>query len=90
MLVELYTKPDCPLCEAGAAVVGEACRRLSIEWSETSIYSSELLFQQYRYLVPVLCVNGRAVATLQLSRAEVEGQLRGALEAAGRPASGRT
>jgi hypothetical protein len=79
MKVELYTKPDCPLCETGEDIVREACGRLSIEWSKTSIYSSEVLFQRYRYLVPVLCVDGREVATLRFDPAQVEGQLRAAL-----------
>ena len=78
MQVQLYTKPECPLCDEGKSIVAEACRRLSIEWSETSIYSSDDLFQRYRYLVPVLCVNGREVATLRFDPHEVEGLLRGA------------
>jgi glutaredoxin len=83
MHVELYTKPECPLCELGAALVADVCRRLSIEWSETSIYASEVLFERYRYQVPVLCVNGREVATLRFDAAHIEGQLRTALDTVG-------
>lgn len=85
MRVEFYTKPNCSLCEEGHAIVAEACRRLSIEWSQTSIYSSVLLFQQYRYKVPVLCVEGREVATLRFGPREVEAALRAALDTVSRP-----
>ena len=80
MKVELYTKPDCPLCETGEDIVREACGRLLIEWSKTSIYSSEVLFEQYRYQVPVLCVDGREVATLRFDLKQVEGLLRAVLD----------
>jgi Glutaredoxin-like domain (DUF836) len=80
MRVEFYTKPGCSLCDDGAAIVADACHRLSIEWSETSIYASELLFQRYRYKVPVLCVEGREVATLRFDPGEVEAALRAALD----------
>jgi Glutaredoxin-like domain (DUF836) len=85
MRIELYTKPECPLCEDGAAIVAETCRRLSIEWSETSIYSTDVLFQQYRYKVPVLCVEGREVATLRFDPRNVEAALRAALDTVARP-----
>lgn len=83
MRVELYTKPECPLCDEGAAIVARACERLSIEWSQTSIYSTEDLFQRYRYQVPVLCIDGREVATLRFEAAQVEGVLRAALDTVG-------
>jgi hypothetical protein len=72
MRVELYTKPDCPLCEAGQLLVQQVCRARGIEWTETSIYASQSLFEAYRYEVPVLCVDGRKVLTLRFDLAQVE------------------
>jgi glutaredoxin len=72
MRVELYTKPDCPLCEQGQALLQQVCRARGLEWLETSIYSSSALFELYRYEVPVLCVDGRKVLTLRFELAQVE------------------
>lgn len=80
MRVELYTKPECSLCDEGKAVVVRVCERLSVEWSEASIYASEEVFSRYRYQVPVLCVDGREVATLRFDAAHVESVLRAALD----------
>ena len=80
MRIELYTKPDCLLCDEGQALVQQACRKWGLEWVETSIFASQALFDLYRYEVPVLCVDGRKVATLRLDREQVERALSGGLD----------
>lgn len=75
MRVEFYTKPECPLCDEGHEIVEEVCRKLAQDWTQVSIFSSEELYQRFRYLVPVLCVDGRVVATLRFNARELEATL---------------
>ena len=83
MRVELYTKPECSLCETAKGLVTDACQRLHLSWDELSIYDSQESFQRFRYLVPVLCVDGVVVATLDFAPLTVEGLLRAALDKRG-------
>ena len=65
MHVALYTKPDCSLCVTAKERVRAACSEAGVVWHEISIYDSAELFERFRYQIPVLCVNGRVVATLR-------------------------
>ena len=65
MQVVLYTKPDCSLCVTAKERVRAACSEAGVVWHEISIYDSAELFERFRSLIPVLCVDGRVVATLR-------------------------
>jgi glutaredoxin len=59
MLVEIYSKPDCPLCDEAKAVVCAARARFSFELVERNIEDDAELFARFRYDIPVVFVNGR-------------------------------
>jgi len=54
----LYTKADCGLCEEMKQQMLQAnCSEL-YELVEVDIEADAQLFTQYRYEIPVLCING--------------------------------
>ena len=56
--VVLYTKPVCGLCDEMKAVMNSAgCDEL-YTLEEVDIEQDARLFEQYRYEIPVLCING--------------------------------
>ncbi|HME90588.1 MAG TPA: glutaredoxin family protein [Myxococcaceae bacterium] len=58
MKVEIYSKPDCPLCEEAKRVLLEVQRRVPFQLSEVNIEGDASLFQRYRYDIPVIFIDG--------------------------------
>jgi glutaredoxin len=79
MRVEIYSKPDCPLCDEAKELVEHAQDDLGFELVVRNILTNEGWFADYRYLVPVVFIDG--VKALQLRFTPEE--LSAALEAAG-------
>lgn len=57
MLVLLYSKPRCGLCDKAR----DALRSASIVFKEIDITKDAALNEEYRLLIPVVEVNGRLV-----------------------------
>ncbi len=58
MQVTLYSKPGCPLCDELKADVLEFQSELGFELTERNIEHDPADFQRYRYLIPVLDIEG--------------------------------
>lgn len=58
MRVEIYTKPDCPLCEEGKALIEEAQDELGFELQLYNILTNDAWHSEFRYFVPVVFING--------------------------------
>jgi hypothetical protein len=56
--VVLYSRPGCHLCDDAAAILGRVGPELGITWSTVDIRSDPLLFEQFRYRIPVIEVIG--------------------------------
>jgi hypothetical protein len=54
--VEIYIKPQCPLCEEAKDVLADAARRVRFELIEINILTDPLLYDRYRYEIPVIRV----------------------------------
>jgi glutaredoxin len=54
----LYTKPDCPLCDYLKADLAWLGEQLPLSVQEHDITQDAVLFDQFRYLIPVLEVDG--------------------------------
>ncbi|MBW7882484.1 MAG: glutaredoxin family protein [Caldilineaceae bacterium] len=58
MYVRLYSKPDCSLCDKLKADLVEYQRELGFTLEELNIEEDAAAFERYRYLIPVLDIEG--------------------------------
>ncbi|MCL6587563.1 MAG: glutaredoxin family protein [Anoxybacillus sp.] len=58
MIVNLYSKIDCPLCEKAKAVLQELQQEYGFEINEIDIYQDDTLLEQYQLMIPVVEVDG--------------------------------
>lgn len=54
----LYTKGDCHLCERAKLLLERLQRDVDLDVEEVDITRDEALFEQYRYVIPVVVVDG--------------------------------
>ncbi len=60
--VTFYTKAGCHLCDMAREILDEVATHVEYELTEIDIRSSSTLFEEYRYRIPVILVNGQGVA----------------------------
>jgi glutaredoxin len=70
--IELYTRPRCPLCDDAKRLLEEARRGLHFELISHDITADLLLYQKYRYEVPVVVLDGEQVLSHAFSLPELE------------------
>lgn len=80
MRVEIYTKPDCPLCDEGIERVESAQDQLGFELVLHNIFTQEQWYAEFRYFVPVVFIDGARSLELRFTSE----QLMTALEVAAR------
>jgi glutaredoxin len=76
MTVEIYSKPDCPLCDEAKEVLARVQRRVPFVLREVDITLDPQLYERHRYDIPVVLVNGRKAFKHHLDEALVEARLR--------------
>ena len=67
VLVTLYTKPDCHLCEPVAATIGAASELLPFDFVRRNVLEDPSDFERYKHAIPVVTVNGREIARHRLA-----------------------
>jgi glutaredoxin len=75
----IYTKPGCHLCEDMLDLLQRALRGSGVDVAEHNITLDLDNFERYKHEIPVLVIDGRAVARHRIS----EPALHAALTAAG-------
>lgn len=78
MRVEIYTKPDCPLCDEGRELVEAAQDELGFELVLHNILTDDAWFAAYRYFVPVVFIDGVRRVELRFTAAELSAALKAA------------
>ncbi len=58
MKLTLYSKPDCPLCDELKADLDVLREQFEFTLEERDIEDDSVLFERYRYLIPVLDIEG--------------------------------
>lgn len=76
MIVEIYSKSQCSLCDEAKEVLAEVRRRIPFDLREVDITQDPALFEEYRYDIPVVFVNGRKAFKHHLDAKAVEQRLR--------------
>jgi glutaredoxin len=57
-VVEIYSKPDCSLCELALATLQAVRRRVPFDLVERDVRQDAVLAEQWRYDIPVVCIDG--------------------------------
>jgi glutaredoxin len=57
-VVEIYSKPDCSLCDAALATLKSVQRRIPFDLVERDVRQDATLAVRWRYDIPVICVDG--------------------------------
>jgi len=76
--VEIYTKADCHLCDVAKEVVERVQKRVPFALAVIDITSDPLLYEKYRYDIPVVRVNGKLAFRHRVEEHEFEERLRSA------------
>ena len=71
----MYSKADCPLCDAGTFVVEKVARRLAIPVEKVDIEPDPALQARYRERVPVVEFEGAVVAEGRIEERALEARL---------------
>jgi glutaredoxin len=62
VIITLYSKPGCHLCEDVRAILDELAPERGFVVEEVDIESDPALFEQYRYEIPVVVMDGNEIA----------------------------
>jgi glutaredoxin len=76
MIVRLYSKPNCCLCDQAREVLERLRERLPFELVEEDIRADPAAFAAWRYDIPVVIIDGRDTFKHRLVESEVEACLR--------------
>jgi glutaredoxin len=77
VLITIYSKPGCHLCDEMKAVVQRACANdTSIVLEEIDISTDPELMRRYEIEIPVLMVDGKKAAKYRITETEIDRILR--------------
>ncbi|KXG09079.1 hypothetical protein AT864_02764 [Anoxybacillus sp. P3H1B] len=62
MIVHLYSKKDCHLCEKAKEILAELQTELHFTIQEIDIYQDDVLLERYHLMIPVVEVDGKELA----------------------------
>lgn len=73
--IHVYGKPGCPLCDDALELLEDTSARFSFELVRHNILEDQALFEKYRYLVPVVVIDGIERLSLKFDPAQLEATL---------------
>jgi glutaredoxin len=76
MKVQIYSKPDCSLCEEAKVILERVRRKVHFELEEIDIRSDPALFERHQYDIPVVWIDGSKAFKHRLTEAELLARLR--------------
>lgn len=74
-LVEIYSKPDCSLCDEAKKVLMIVKETLPFSLIETDISLNNELFEEYKEQIPVIFINGKKAFKFRVSEEELKKKL---------------
>lgn len=84
LLLEIYGKKECPLCDKAERAVRAALRKLDdipIRLAKHDIEQDAALFERYRLLIPVVHLNGKQAALYRVNKRALTKRIRRAWKA---------
>jgi alkyl hydroperoxide reductase subunit AhpF len=86
IVVTLYTKPGCHLCEPVAETIAAAAQSRRFAFVRRNILDDPSDFDRYKHAIPVVTVNGKEAARYKLSLSDLLAAIDTAASAADGPA----
>jgi len=71
IVVTLYTKPGCHLCEPVAETIAAASRSRRFSFVRRNILDDPSDFERYKHAIPVVTINGKEAARYRLSLSDL-------------------
>ena len=78
MKVQLFGKPGCSLCVDAADLLDDLRSEFDFELERLNILTEDSWFEKYRFLVPVIVIDGKEVVSLSVNRERLVAALHGA------------
>ena len=75
ILVEIYGKRDCCLCEEAKAVLLKVPRETPFDLREIDIESSREVYETYKERIPLVFINGRQAFKFRVDKGELRRRL---------------
>ena len=72
----IYTKKDCHLCDIAKETLLVLRQEFQFSLTEVDIEKDSQAYEKYRYLIPVLEMNGRIIFTYRINEDELKYLLR--------------
>ncbi|MBC8043544.1 MAG: glutaredoxin family protein [Rhizobacter sp.] len=76
VLIELYSKDDCHLCDEAKEVLLKVQHEVPFELKEVKIHDDENLVREYGTKIPVVFINGRMAFKYHVYELELRDKLR--------------
>ncbi len=76
ILVELYSKDDCCLCDEAKAILLKVREEIPFEFREIKLNDDEHLINEYGTKIPVVFINGRLAFKYHVYELELKDKLR--------------
>ncbi len=73
--IHVYGKPGCSLCDEALEVLDDTSPRFTFEVIRHNILEDPVLFEKYRYDVPVVVIDGIERLRLRFDHQELEAAL---------------
>ncbi|AEH46477.1 glutaredoxin family protein [Parageobacillus thermoglucosidasius] len=61
MIIRLYSKTNCPLCDKAKQVLQELQKEFAFQIKEIDIYQDDALLEKYQLMIPVVEIDGEEV-----------------------------
>jgi len=68
--VEIYSKPDCHLCDEAKTVLQRVRSRRPFEMIDVDITNDQRLYNEYKEQIPVIFINGRKACKFRVDEKE--------------------
>lgn len=68
--VEIYSKPDCHLCDEAKVILQRVRRQRPFEMFEIDITKDQQLYDEYKEQIPVIFINGRKAFKFRVDETE--------------------
>ncbi len=73
--VEIYSKPECHLCDEAKSILLKVQKEIPFEVCEINITSDQKLFNKFKEQIPVIFVNGRKAFKFRINENELRRRL---------------
>ncbi len=70
--ITIYSKKDCHLCDIAMETLLKTRKEFPFSLIEVDIEKDKEIFEKYKYLIPVIEINGEKVFTYKVNEAELK------------------